>query len=402
MDDVTPATFGAVLRQLRVDAGLTQEAVGRRVGYTQAQVANVENGRRLPPADVAVILDTVLDAGGLLADLAHAERTGDVVRRRTLLTAIATVAPVGLRAPRALGEALRASLMDTLGGSVDDWVHVADDAGRDYMTVPAARMLDQLAGDLLILDQHLGRDDHAALRATAARLAVVYGMAQAAAGDPRAAVRWYRTARVAADASGDHTVRVWSRGRGAYTRHYEGGPAGEVLALAGDAITLADGRPSLGLLEAYLAQSHAHAQLGAVDEAVRAVDDAYRVFGRLPADDTATVYAMPAWRLAMAASLTYSRAALVPAADRARDEARALQPAELTRWHAHLGMHRAILLAKLGDREAVEEAVRTLQAIPPEERTHTLILLAHEVLGAVGGRDTVAARQLLDLVGSAR
>lgn len=48
-----PDTFGAALRFLRKRARLTQEELGRSVGYSREQIARLENGSRLP--DLAVI-----------------------------------------------------------------------------------------------------------------------------------------------------------------------------------------------------------------------------------------------------------------------------------------------------------------------------------------------------------
>ena len=48
-----PDTFGASLRFLRKRARLTQEELGRAVGYSREQIARLENGSRLP--DLAVV-----------------------------------------------------------------------------------------------------------------------------------------------------------------------------------------------------------------------------------------------------------------------------------------------------------------------------------------------------------
>ena len=48
-----PDTFSAALRLLRKRARLTQDELGRAVGYSREQIARLENGSRLP--DLAVI-----------------------------------------------------------------------------------------------------------------------------------------------------------------------------------------------------------------------------------------------------------------------------------------------------------------------------------------------------------
>ncbi len=58
--------FGAELRLARAAAGLSQEQLGIRLGYSAAQVGKVETGDRAPSADFARLCDQALpDAGGL-------------------------------------------------------------------------------------------------------------------------------------------------------------------------------------------------------------------------------------------------------------------------------------------------------------------------------------------------
>ncbi len=65
------ALFGAELRHYRTTAGLSQEQLGERIGYSTAQVGAVETARRLPTEDFAIRCDAVLElaTGGALARL---------------------------------------------------------------------------------------------------------------------------------------------------------------------------------------------------------------------------------------------------------------------------------------------------------------------------------------------
>ncbi|MEU6115955.1 helix-turn-helix transcriptional regulator [Streptomyces sp. NPDC047117] len=63
--------FGALLRFYREKAELTQEALGRRIGFSKSQVAMVERGDRPPKGTFAPLADDTLAAGGAL--LAAAE-----------------------------------------------------------------------------------------------------------------------------------------------------------------------------------------------------------------------------------------------------------------------------------------------------------------------------------------
>ncbi|MFE2280482.1 helix-turn-helix domain-containing protein [Streptomyces sp. NPDC059454] len=53
-------TFGAVLKALREESGLTQEEFALRVRYSAAYVAKIEQGKRFPPADLPARAEEVL------------------------------------------------------------------------------------------------------------------------------------------------------------------------------------------------------------------------------------------------------------------------------------------------------------------------------------------------------
>ncbi|MEU5097544.1 helix-turn-helix transcriptional regulator [Streptomyces sp. NPDC020996] len=53
-------TFGAVLKALREESGLTQEEFAARVQYSAAYVAKIEQGKRFPPGDLPARAEEVL------------------------------------------------------------------------------------------------------------------------------------------------------------------------------------------------------------------------------------------------------------------------------------------------------------------------------------------------------
>ncbi|MER6412728.1 helix-turn-helix domain-containing protein [Streptomyces humidus] len=59
--------FGRQMKLLREVAGLTQAQLGDRVGYGEAQIAAVEQGRRIPKPDLIEVVDRVVGARGVLA-----------------------------------------------------------------------------------------------------------------------------------------------------------------------------------------------------------------------------------------------------------------------------------------------------------------------------------------------
>ncbi|MFK4144334.1 helix-turn-helix domain-containing protein [Streptomyces sp. NPDC004065] len=58
--------FGRQVKLLREAAGLTQAQLGERVGYGEAQIAAVEQGRRIPKPELIDAADRVLGARGVL------------------------------------------------------------------------------------------------------------------------------------------------------------------------------------------------------------------------------------------------------------------------------------------------------------------------------------------------
>ncbi|MEU2053403.1 helix-turn-helix domain-containing protein [Streptomyces bungoensis] len=58
--------FGRQIKLLREAGGLTQAQLGERVGYGEAQIAAVEQGRRIPKPDLIDAVDRVLGARGVL------------------------------------------------------------------------------------------------------------------------------------------------------------------------------------------------------------------------------------------------------------------------------------------------------------------------------------------------
>jgi transcriptional regulator with XRE-family HTH domain len=70
--------FGAELRRARTTAGLSQEQLGQRVGYSGALVGKIETGDRAPSQDFAEGCDGALpDAGGLFARIYALARRWD-------------------------------------------------------------------------------------------------------------------------------------------------------------------------------------------------------------------------------------------------------------------------------------------------------------------------------------
>ncbi|ROQ81867.1 helix-turn-helix protein [Streptomyces sp. CEV 2-1] len=63
--------FGTLLRFYRERAGLSQESLGAKIGFSKSQVAMVERGERPPRGDFTPLADAALGAGGALTAAAE-------------------------------------------------------------------------------------------------------------------------------------------------------------------------------------------------------------------------------------------------------------------------------------------------------------------------------------------
>lgn len=57
---LTAAEVGVIIRRLRLRAGLTQEALAERAGFSPTNLRNYENGRYMPALDAAEALTRAL------------------------------------------------------------------------------------------------------------------------------------------------------------------------------------------------------------------------------------------------------------------------------------------------------------------------------------------------------
>ena len=318
---------GVRLRRARQAAGISLAAMAARTHYSKSYLGNVETGRRAATADVV---------------LAYEQALGGDVDRRGLLTGVAASAV----APVAVSELVRRGFAAALRGRGDDeeWLDRVDGYGRDYMSIGAAELQSRLAGDLVVLQQHL---ESPVLWSAAARLMTVYGKTVPATDGHSGAVTWYRMAATAADRSGDVGVRVWVRGRAALALGYEGAALSVAGDLAEQAVALTD-RPCLGRLNAFMAMAHVAAAAGDRATAMSRLDDARREFDAAGSHEQISDFAVPEWRMATFTSMLLSRLG-DPGAIEAQDQADRSRPVQLQRFATHIELHRGLMAARTGD-----------------------------------------------------
>jgi hypothetical protein len=346
---------GVTLRLARQEAGISLAKMAARTHYSKSYLGLIETGCRTATPEVV---------------LAYERELGDLLDRRGLLTGLAAT----VVAPAAVSELIRTGFAAALDGHAapDEWQERAISYGVDYMTLGAAEIQNRLARDLVILQQHL---DQPQLWGVAARLLTTFGKT---ASDRKEAVNWYRLAAVAADRSGDLDTRVWVRGRSALALAYEAAELPTARQLAGEALALSD-RPTLGRLNALVAQAHILGVRGDAKAALTTLDDARRVFDVAGSDEQISDFAVPEWRFHTFASMLLSRLGHPRAIDE-QDAADRTRPATLPRFATHIELHRGLMVARAGDvRGGIEYARAALDKLPPERHSLSLRLMMAEV-----------------------
>ncbi len=179
--------------------------------------------------------------------------------------------------------------------TLDQWEEAAAGYGRQYMTVPPLRLLCDVLLDLgdvrRMCETRQSIEAQERLCRLAAQLAALTGMTMIDVGDHRMARSFFRTARTAADETGDRALRAWVVAREGLVPLYYG-DAREALRLARISQDLAGRVPcSAGALAPMIeARALAKASPGhpaAKERAKRAIARAHSVFGQLSDDQSA-------------------------------------------------------------------------------------------------------------------
>ena len=356
MDDL-----GSVLRSIRRAAGLSLAGMAGRTNYSRSYLGLVETGHRAARPAVVRAYENV--------------RLGvEDLDRRCLLGALLA----GSVAPSVMFDGIRAGyeqLLNSRAPDVDEWLDKVSTYGRDYMSVGAAEMQSRLAGDLIMLREHLQSPE---LWGVAAKLLTVYGKT-IPSGESDGAVGWYRLAAKAADRSGDTDARVWVRGRSALALAYEGASLPIAVVLAQQALAISD-RPSMGTVNAYMALAHVAGWNGRAEAAIKAMHSSRRAFDVAGSDEQISDFAVPEWRMSTFCSMLLSRLG-DPGAEAEQQNADRTRPAQLPRFATHIELHRALAMVKSGDTTAGRDHARSAMGkLPPEKHSLTLRMLMQEIM----------------------
>ena len=358
------------------------------------------------PHPVGRRIAAVGPAGSLGIAETGPEDDDDVVRR-TLLRLIAkpTVAVDGQffgsvdRIRRRMDDALVGGTVSAI--MLDEWEEATLGYGRQYMTVPPLRLLCDVLldfGDVRRMsERRQSLEFSERLCRLAGRLSGLIGMIMMNVGDQRLARSFFRTARTAADETGDRHLRAWVAVREALVPLYYGDPA-EASAMARAGAGLAGHSPCVAgvmapVLEARaLAWAAARREDSGTGSAMRRVrtllGPAHEALARLPATERGdTAFGYTERQL-----LFHEGDTLVMLGDHLRAEKSftwsldLYAPDEvLDRSLISLGLARCRLEADEPE-EALRLSLDTLLAVPREYRSEIMMRTARS-LG-----DTVAVR----------
>ncbi|HEY3953566.1 MAG TPA: helix-turn-helix transcriptional regulator [Streptosporangiaceae bacterium] len=198
------------------------------------------------------------------------------------------------RVRRRMDEALLcASVSATM---LDQWEETAAGYGGQYMMLPPLRLLCDVLldfGDVRrMCEQRQPVEFAERLCRLAAQLAGLTGMTMIDIGDQRTARTFFRTARLAADETGDRALRAWVAVREALIPLYYGDPR-EALSLARGGADLAGRGACVAAVMAPMAEARAlgrlaaHGKRSVVSRARASLDRASAEMDRLPAGQRA-------------------------------------------------------------------------------------------------------------------
>ncbi|TFE24664.1 hypothetical protein E0F15_21190 [Frankia sp. B2] len=320
------------------------------------------------------------------------------------------LAGAGLVAPLAAMEPTRHLVTTSLAPDdgvpgVDEWRAIVHDYSLSYGTDPAADLLRRLDADLSLLSG-VTRDETDStvvreLRRIGALLAAFTAHAAADVGDLVSSRRWWRTAKRAADASGDVHARLWTRGREIVRALYEQRPVADVLGLVAEADAIAAGvNAPPGAVQDYLdGKARALVRAGRGEEARSVLTEVQINFERLPPEvsgDTVSWFGWSERALHLAESYTYSHLGDWIRADQAQTAASHLFPAANRRGPVLVELQRALCQVRSGDiNGGIDQAHTAMTGLPRAQYNSPIIQVSRDVATAMpptdSGRDSVRA-----------
>ncbi|MEU9891802.1 helix-turn-helix domain-containing protein [Sphaerisporangium sp. NPDC051011] len=393
--------FGAVMRhcrESRPNLGLRRAASQMYTDFSN--LAKWERGERVPPPDMITRLDQVYGAHGILAALydtlerlhaaesqrskagTHCEKRNgddDMERRAALqfLAGLGTLSALGVSS-----EPLRQLLDLSLGHehrSLEDWDRACADHLHALRTRPPAQVATDLLIDLYALRRQLDAAtsaDEIELQRSMAVLSSIHAIVLTYLDDHGMAIRWWRTARQAADTSGDLTLRLLVRCEEAGHGLYGQRSPQSVLELVRRAQQLTR-EPDVDLMTT---EAKALSMLGRNDQALDTLHALQAIADRDVVPDAYGFWTPN--RIYFTESWVYAAAGQDSAAETARSNV--LKHSRSYIHPVNADLHRALCtVVQGGIDEGMHQAATTIDALKPSQRIRHINETGHLVLRAV-------------------
>jgi transcriptional regulator with XRE-family HTH domain len=339
-------------------------------------------------------------------DPRESEDDDDMVRRAQLRMMADVAARVDSKFLGAV-ERIRRRMDDALvGGTVsasmlDQWEETTVGYGSQYMTVPPLRLLCDVLldfGDVRRMSEHRQPLDFSErLCRLAGHLAGLAGMLMIDLGQQRMARSFFRTARTAADETGDRHLRAWVTVREALVPLYYGDPA-EACALARAGAGLAGRNVCVAAAMAPVLEARALARVAArrggsaklqgLRRVSALLDHAHDALARLPAPERGdTAFGYTERQLLFHEGDTLVTLGHGQGAERALVRALRLYSTDeiLDRSLTNLGLAQCRLEADEPE-EALRLSRETLLGVPREHRSEIVVRAARSLGESVAGR----------------
>jgi hypothetical protein len=309
----------------------------------------------------------------------------DAMERRRLLQWAATGLGAG-----ALGysaEPVRQLLDLVLTGeqrSLEDWEITCADHLHAIRTRPPAQVRDDLVVDLLAVQRQLEMTptshDTNELRRITAMLAMIHANALTRLGEHGPAIRWWRTARDAANASTDLDLRLLVRAEEAGFGLYGQRDPQTVLTLTEQAQRIAGPRPSVGLANVASTQAKALSLLGRHADARRTLNTLITLSEADFPGQGPSFWTMD--QIHFAESWVYAASGDEAATARAQDDIVKF-PLDY-QYQVNIQLHQALCtVVKGGVEQGVQQAVTVLHALPAAYQSNMITETGRMVLRTV-------------------
>jgi len=306
INDFPAYVMGFALRWWRNDLrNMTLQSAAQAIHRDFSYLARWERAERPIPESVISELDALYGANGRLVNLAATlsdiERYGSTVgprsstqrededmERRTLIHLIPILGIHTAVSPEVLNRIFGAAdkSLGSISHDPDEWDWTVFERWHYYTSNRPGAAVPMLATDLLQVTGLLDKTESAVLRdgltRIAAQLAMLMALDLADIGQTQSSLRAFATARRFADASSDRALATWARAGEALHSLWLGRPIAVVERLARDAVDIANGTPSAGLMNAHCAWALVGAMQGSREMVRDALAKADEVWERRP------------------------------------------------------------------------------------------------------------------------